>query len=272
MHVVHHVKRQIFTLVVATFLIISPLHAADASQNAGKAALQQQIALLTAQVEKLQQQLEALTVHKNTKSYETSEFSYKTRFYTGTYEALYYVNAETLTKQSGGEVRHADQLLWNTFVDIAGTSFVTAHISEFRIYNDIHSKVSAFVEEKPDRTWIIGFNREGKDIALIHDSEAIIDLLLHEYAHIVFFEEKNIDADFAKKFWKNSSSKAYSTERFVSEYAATNKDEDLVESFVVFVTDDKPTEKGLKYDKIRFFYNYPELIELRSELRASKHI
>jgi len=59
-------------------------------------------------------------------------------------------------------------------------------------------------------------------------------------------------------------------ESFVTEYAATHPAEDIAESFIYFVTLDKPEGNLIKDKKIRFFYAYPELVEMRDRMR--KHI
>ena len=56
---------------------------------------------------------------------------------------------------------------------------------------------------------------------------------------------------------------------FVSVYAATNLEEDISESFTSFIFDSRPLSPvNLSEEKIAFFYNYPELVTLREELRA----
>lgn len=59
-------------------------------------------------------------------------------------------------------------------------------------------------------------------------------------------------------------------ERFVSDYAATNPEEDLAESFVAYVLGgDNPPEGDLR-DRIRFFDRFPELVTLRQMVRANR--
>ncbi len=58
-------------------------------------------------------------------------------------------------------------------------------------------------------------------------------------------------------------------ESFVTEYAATHPAEDIAESFIYFVTLDKPEGNLIKDKKIRFFYAYPELIEIRERMREN---
>lgn len=56
--------------------------------------------------------------------------------------------------------------------------------------------------------------------------------------------------------------------RFVSAYAATNPGEDIAETFAVFVTQDKPTSNSIADQKIKFMYEYPDLIRLRNHMKT----
>ncbi|MEM9604325.1 MAG: hypothetical protein AAGA11_15770 [Pseudomonadota bacterium] len=56
---------------------------------------------------------------------------------------------------------------------------------------------------------------------------------------------------------------------FVNEYAATNPVEDVAESFAYFVFLDDDIDAATRREhKVRFFYAYPELVALRSAIRA----
>ena len=57
-------------------------------------------------------------------------------------------------------------------------------------------------------------------------------------------------------------------DRFVSEYAATNPGEDIAESFTMFVIKDRPSGNSVADQKVKFFYNYQELVSMRSRIRA----
>lgn len=59
-------------------------------------------------------------------------------------------------------------------------------------------------------------------------------------------------------------------EHFVSEYAATNPVEDAAETFAHFILGKKPENPTLvTQQKIEFLYQFPELMELRSMVRAN---
>jgi hypothetical protein len=59
--------------------------------------------------------------------------------------------------------------------------------------------------------------------------------------------------------------KAHSDE-FVDDYATTHPTEDIAESFTYFVFTPKPAGDSIKEQKIRFFYEYPELVQLREDI------
>ncbi|GEK32823.1 hypothetical protein [Kurthia sibirica] len=53
---------------------------------------------------------------------------------------------------------------------------------------------------------------------------------------------------------------------FVTEYATSHPVEDFAESWMYFVLSEKPQRYTLSDDKILFFYNFPELIQLRNTI------
>lgn len=55
-------------------------------------------------------------------------------------------------------------------------------------------------------------------------------------------------------------------DQFVSEYASTSPIEDIAESWAFFVLSPKPELNSIANEKILFFYEYPELVELRTKI------
>jgi hypothetical protein len=55
---------------------------------------------------------------------------------------------------------------------------------------------------------------------------------------------------------------------FVTDYAVTDPGEDIAESFLYFILSAKPDGETIAEAKILFFYEFPELIELRAEIVA----
>ena len=140
------------------------------------------------------------------------------------------------------------------------------------------------------------------------NKETLTNTIIHEFGHILTLnstqmdtynpisETYNIDAGtlkkdsylnlFYEKFWKDdieNPQKLDSTNKntnsiefflkfktkFVSDYAATNPAEDIAESFMTFVVKDKPTGKTIADDKVRFFYDFEELVKMRDEIRSN---
>ncbi len=136
----------------------------------------------------------------------------------------------------------------------------------------------------------------------------ILRTLVHEYAHIESLNDTQIDHgiykpesgnivldegtakeksyinQFANKFWTKkmlkkqiedpSQGEGYelydnNPEDFVSVYASTNVAEDFAESFTAFILRDKMTDGSIASKKIEFFYDFPELLELRNHMRKT---
>jgi hypothetical protein len=57
-------------------------------------------------------------------------------------------------------------------------------------------------------------------------------------------------------------------DQFLDDYSATHPAEDIAEAFTYFVFSPKPTGNSIKEQKILFFYDYPELVELRQSILA----
>lgn len=77
-----------------------------------------------------------------------------------------------------------------------------------------------------------------------------------------FWSQKDLDA-----VWQDNPQDVYKENNFVSEYAASNPGEDIAESFTYFIAQSKPQGKTLADQKIQFFYQYPELVQLRNIIR-----
>jgi hypothetical protein len=55
-------------------------------------------------------------------------------------------------------------------------------------------------------------------------------------------------------------------DQFVSDYSVTHPTEDIAEAFTHFVFSPKPHGNSIREEKIRFFYEYPELVRLRGDI------
>lgn len=55
-------------------------------------------------------------------------------------------------------------------------------------------------------------------------------------------------------------------DQFVGDYAVTHPAEDIAESFTHFVFSPKPLGNSIRDQKIAFFYEYPEMVQLREDI------
>lgn len=101
------------------------------------------------------------------------------------------------------------------------------------------SRATSYINAFYNRFWADIFE-EWLDINLIEDDDAYYEALDEFY---ITYED-----------------------RFVTDYAATNPEEDIAEAFTFFVLSPRPAGDSIADEKILFFYDYPELVNLRDEI------
>ena len=84
--------------------------------------------------------------------------------------------------------------------------------------------------------------------------------LYADWEQIDLEEDKNTRSTKLEDFYKIYE------DQFLSDYAATSPLEDIAESWTFFVLSPKPELTSIANEKILFFYEYPELVELRSQI------
>ncbi len=85
--------------------------------------------------------------------------------------------------------------------------------------------------------------------------------ILYEGEEDDYLANQEILQDYLDRFYAGHS------ERFVNSYAATSPVEDIAETFMIFVTGDRPGGTSISDRKVLFFYDYPELLEAREYAR-----
>lgn len=136
------------------------------------------------------------------------------------------------------------------------------------------------------------------------DSDTLLQALIHEYAHVLSLNVDQVPEasgscetlelsegcalptsfidDFQVEFWvaygedapgpdNDDADVAYAfyethEEDFVSDYAATNVTEDFAESFAAFVLEAEPDSDSPLAQKLDFFWNVPEFVEIRAHI------
>ena len=128
------------------------------------------------------------------------------------------------------------------------------------------------------------------------DYAKALKTIIHEYSHTLFlnsdqinYSKRNKDyyyynaecfrkgsyiLDFYNEFWKDipidTGDAVYTAhlEGFVNQYASQTCDEDIAESFTMFVLTNKQLDGSICAQKINFFYNYPEMVKIRDHIRS----
>lgn len=255
-------------------------------------------AVLLSQIEKLLVEVARLQTLLNKQTQTTKLVSNGT--YTPYTLVLFPISFETILPVKNGKlqslkstvpVREVDKQLFELFVSVVGEEAVAKHVSEWRVFNKPKADMSAFVELIAGTDdWVVGVNREG---FLPNDKltrRSFTDLYLHEYAHILLFNQSEFESSYEKRFWtaadlqqetslEQSDSKnkfalmgQYYDEnpnRFVSQYATLNPDEDRAETFVSFVTEPKPLGGTVREQKILSFYQESVMMTERKTLREN---
>ncbi len=174
------------------------------------------------------------------------------------------------------------------------------YLKQITLYYDEESDLQAFVNQMEEAgKWGIYINTA---FLFEDDEKEFIFTLVHEFSHILSLNDEQVDltsskkecsgyftdegclkknsylTKFQEKFWKgrnyveDKEKENYAKDKwdFVTPYAATNPVEDFAESFGSFVFNPKP-EREVKgkdmYQKRSFFWNYPELVKIRSTIR-----
>lgn len=265
----------------------SQAHAQSVSDTQLRTQLLSQIELLIAEVERLQ----AILTERESNTY-TVYRPYTSVFFPLDFKTMYLVRDGQLYAIGSDKLfEDADVHLFDLFKAIVGKEAVDEHVREWRVFENKSNDLGAFVELiAGTEDWIVGVNRESFDINDPQSVKSFANLFVHEYAHVLLYDEAAMAAAFEDTFWTsadlrhevavNSASernrfsvlRRYYDEnesRFVSDYATMNPDEDMAETFVTFVREAKPTGSTLRDQKILFFYKYPEFVSLRSELRTN---
>lgn len=83
-----------------------------------------------------------------------------------------------------------------------------------------------------------------------------------EWLDIDAEEDEDSRLDLMERFYQDYA------DEFVTEYAATNPEEDIAETWTLFVLQPKPAGDTIAQQKVLFFYDYPALVRLRAEIAA----
>jgi len=281
----------LFVVVLINFSAVK-VEASTLAEKQEKLQLLLQIQDLLKIVSELQTKLEAL----NDAKVEVSDFSqrepYQSIFFNFPHEAIYFVdNGFLVNSKRNNSIGKIDQELFDLFVDVVGRDEVKKHLVEWRIFHDRKITTGAYVESTNGLSdWIVGVNRELYRSGNNSIKHSFVNLFIHEYAHIILANQSDFIKNFEKEFWTKADKEHQSIleqiesekhfevtqsyyrkniNRFVSDYATISSDEDMAETFVYFIIENKPTTNTIRSQKILAFYQESDLIEIRMQVRAN---
>jgi hypothetical protein len=211
-------------------------------------------------------------------------------------QAEYKVNPDgTLTLLRGNDAVDYQEV-WDQVHALVPKEILQNYLDSFQVFADKNEETIAFTNtaDDNDSLWKFGVNipifnledEKEKKVTLIHELGHIITLNNKQIAQIKKEECKTYYSDdgcsgensylnlFVKQFWhvkeepKDNNTEDADEASFVDAYAATNPEEDLAETFAYFVVQPKATGTLIKDQKLNFFYQFPELVKMREQMRA----
>lgn len=207
----------------------------------------------------------------------------------------YTVTGENVDWQNNKD-RH--QEMWTHFTKLVPENERNS-IDDFLVFNGNNSLLGYVYNKDNSLTkWFMGLDISSAYSGGSFNSELEFSYTsIHEYFHVKSLDHNQLNPNesgcttynpgegcsressyinlFYDKFWKQygnvgEDADLYSQhpEHFVTGYAATNPAEDIAESFTAFVFKQRPTGNAIKDQKVEFFYNYPDLVNLRNSMRS----
>jgi len=212
---------------------------------------------------------------------------------------VYTVEPDASLSPTGDETTES---VWDMFVRIVTPEVAGSVIRDFRVGDSESSDTLAYVLQTDDpQQWTLVVN-----LAYASDEDLLLSTLIHEYAHILSLSPGQTDPEawscdtlqldegcaepdsalwaFDQEFWAQYGTDAPDPanadadlayefyldheEDFVSDYAATNVVEDFAESFMTFVLEPEPDSDTTIAQKLLFFWDRPEYVEIRDHVRS----
>ncbi|MDH3313929.1 MAG: hypothetical protein OEM28_12425 [Nitrosopumilus sp.] len=209
--------------------------------------------------------------------------------------SIFYITTDGIDGISGGVERDADDISkWHLFYDILDAYPIEFIDENEIIYTTIH-EFGHIVTSGPDQIdvdlelvnyWDSNIIHEEEQNELFqlkselcHPKTMVVDGCAKTDSYINLFYQKfwaDIISDWDEIQYIEDDEEFYQQsdlfyekfqDRFVSIYSSTNIDEDIAESWTAFVLRDKPTGETISEQKIRFFYDFSELVDIREHIR-----
>ncbi len=280
-------------VAVLSLGLVAPLQAAAKSETISperKAALLLELKQLQVKLDGLLQQFARLKADKP--AAVTTAKPQQLEFFDLPFTGIYFISSGKLVRAgSKQEIDPTDQELFTLFKGVVGEEAIRTYFTEWRTFDDDAGDLGGFVELVPkvDR-WVIGVNQADYFYSGEDSRESYISLFVHEYAHVLLYDKPKLVDSFKKQFWTKAdtvnqknlerlsgearfeASLYYyeqNSDRFVSDYATVSTDEDMAETFVTFILEDRAGGLSTAAAKQNFFYTDADMVAVRTELQKN---
>lgn len=141
--------------------------------------------------------------------------------------------------------------------------------------NERQVKINMELFENPDDLEIYEEAEAACDTYFLYEGcsqeDSYINLFFQEFWPGLYEEWLEIDSLEDEEEYDEAIYEFYEAypDQFVNDYAATNPEEDIAESWTYFIFTPKPAGDSIAEEKILFFYDFPELVELRAQILES---
>ncbi|GAB5492591.1 MAG: hypothetical protein Phog2KO_28060 [Phototrophicaceae bacterium] len=177
--------------------------------------------------------------------------------------------------------------LWDSFTAVIPREYLDRFVM-FEVIDDEDTTGYVYIDDNDDESYVLGLS-----LTLLDEPDETIHTTIHEFGHTVTLNYEQVDGTLARGATcptfeleegcseENSYIFAFysafydggedtSSSAFVTDYASENIAEDMAESFTFFVMEDEERDGNTVADqKVNFFYNFPELVEMREAIREN---
>jgi len=196
--------------------------------------------------------------------------------------------------------------MWNQAAALIPDDYETM-ISQYHVFSDGVDETMAYMENQDDGLviWFLALDPADSIAKNGNFTRDFDETIIHEFGHLLTLNGSQMDNNavntyvayegrlkekaylnlFYQAFWadimdeykhtvdEESDEDVYAfyeahEDMFVGDYAATNPEEDIAESFRVFVTGNRPKGDSIKDQKVLFFYGFDELVDMRDMMRS----
>ncbi len=177
--------------------------------------------------------------------------------------------------------------LWTAFVTLIPAYGIDGVITYFEVIDDADTAGYVYGDEDDEEKFVLGLSLVDLD-----NERELRHTIIHEYGHIVTLNADQIDMRlergdscptfeldegcseddsyvfaFYEAFYEGDENEE--DDAFVTDYASENIAEDMAESFTYFILRNRPDGETVAQEKILFFYDYDELVDLRDDIRGN---